>query len=92
MSAYEVAKFCRRCLREPALRQAVLDDPRAALADADLSDAERDALLAGDVGALYRAGCSAFLLSYLPRWNLFGLDIPTYAERIRASGEIASGT
>ena len=84
MSTYQVAKLCRRCLREPDLRAAILADPSAALAAFDLTNDERSALLAGDVGGLYRAVCSAFLLSSRPWWGLFALDIATYSARMRA--------
>jgi hypothetical protein len=88
VSTYQVAKFCRRCLLEPALRQAVQDDPATALGGFDLTDRERELLLDGQVGELYRLGGNAFLLSYLPRWNLFGLDVPTYAQRMRAVRDV----
>jgi Aromatic-ring-opening dioxygenase LigAB, LigA subunit len=86
MSAYEVNKLCRRALREPEFRAALQDDPATALERLDLTPGERAALLAGAVGDLYRMGASAFLLSYLPRWNLFGLDVDSYGQRMRAAG------
>jgi Aromatic-ring-opening dioxygenase LigAB, LigA subunit len=85
MTAYQVSKFCRDCLRNAQLRELARRDPAEALEGYDLTPAERAALLAGDVGALYEAGASAFLLSYLTRWQLFGLDVPTYADRMRAA-------
>jgi hypothetical protein len=85
VSAYGVARFCRDCLREPDVRALALADPPAALDRYDIAPAERRLLLAGEVGEMYRAGCNAFLLSYLPRWGVFGLDVPTYAERMRAA-------
>jgi hypothetical protein len=85
MSAYEVAKFCRQCLRDPELREQVLADPDHALDGFDLTATERADLLAGEVGKLYTAGCNEFLLSYLVRWNLFGLDTDIYGERMRAA-------
>lgn len=86
MSAYEVNKLCRRALREPEFRAALQEDPAAVLDGLDLTEAERTALLAGQVGDLYRLGASAFLLSYLPRWGLFGLDVDSYGTRMRAAG------
>jgi hypothetical protein len=41
--------------------------------------------LAGDVGRLSRRGANDFLLHQLGRWRVVGLDLPTYAERIRAA-------
>jgi hypothetical protein len=90
VSAYGVNKFCRDCLVDLDLRGLALRDPAAALASYDLEDAERQALLAGEVGQLYLLGSSPFLLSYLPRWNVFGLDVPTYSRRMRAAAP-ASG-
>jgi len=87
MSAYQVNKLCRECLQDPELRARLLTDPDAVLAQLPLSEKERVALLTGDVAALYRAGASAFLLSYLPRWGLFGLDVPTYSGRMRAAND-----
>ena len=85
MSAYEVGKFCRDCLRDPDLRALAQRDPAEALDRYHLTDDERAALLTGDVGRLYCLGSSVFLLSYLPRWQIFGLDVDTYSERMRAA-------
>jgi hypothetical protein len=87
MSIYAVNKICYRVVREPALRQALTDDPEAALraATPPLSDEEVTALLAGDVGRLSKLGANHFLLHQLGRFRLLGLDLPTYANRIRAA-------
>jgi hypothetical protein len=83
MSVYAVNKICRDALHDLAFREAVKRDPAAAIAARDLSDEEREALLAGDVAWLYEHGCHPFLMSYLTRWELFGLKVPVYCERIR---------
>ena len=85
MSAYEVGKFCRDCLRDIELRELAQRDPSKALDRYHLTHEERSALLAGEVGHLYALGSSVFLLSYLPRWKIFGLDVETYSERMRAT-------
>jgi hypothetical protein len=87
MSIYAVDKLCRRVVHEPELRQALADAPLPALRAfvPPLSEREIEALLAGDVGALSLMGANHFLLHQLGRWQLFGLDLPTYAERIRAA-------
>jgi hypothetical protein len=59
-------------------------DPAKALAPLDLTDTERQALLAGDVGALYRMGINAFLMSYLARFEVVGLNVESYNQRMRA--------
>jgi hypothetical protein len=87
MSIYAVNKLCRRIVHEPDLREALSTDPEPVLraVEPPLSEAEISALCAGDVGALSLAGCNHFLLHQLGRWKMFGLDLPLYAERIRAA-------
>jgi hypothetical protein len=41
--------------------------------------------LAGDVAWLYERGAHPFLLALLTRWDLFGLTVHSYSERIRAA-------
>jgi hypothetical protein len=90
VSVYAVNKLCRRLVHEPDLRAELAASPesaRAALqaASPPLTEAEIDALLAGDVGTLSRAGCNHFLLHQLGRFELFGLDLREEAARIRAA-------
>jgi hypothetical protein len=87
VSVYAVNKLCRRVVHEPELRAALAADPEPALraATPPLSEEEIAALLAGDVGRLSRMGANHFLLHQLGRWQVLGLDLPTYAERIRAA-------
>jgi hypothetical protein len=83
MSIYIVNKLCRDASRDLAFREALKRDPAGAIASFDLTEDERGALLSGDVARLFEWGCHPFLLAYLPRWELFGLTIPLYSERIR---------
>jgi hypothetical protein len=85
MSVYAVDKLCHRIVHEPALRDELARDPETTLRAVrpPLSDDEVAALLAGDVGALSRMGANDFLLHQLGRFELFGLDLPRYADRIR---------
>ena len=85
MSIYAVNKLCREALHDPAFRAALKRDPAAATASLPLSADERSALLSGDVAWLYERGAHPFLLAYLTRWELFGLTVPLYSERIRAA-------
>jgi aromatic-ring opening dioxygenase LigAB LigA subunit len=85
MSVYAVNKLCRDALHDRAFREALKTDPAAAIAPRDLTADERKALLTGDVAWLFEAGCHPFLLAYLTRWDLFGLTVPVYSERIRAA-------
>ena len=83
MSLYGVHKLCRQALHDKAFRDSLTRDPQAAMAPLDLTDTERSALLAGDVAALYEMGANGYLLGYLTRWELFGLSVPLYSERMR---------
>jgi Aromatic-ring-opening dioxygenase LigAB, LigA subunit len=83
MSIYAVNKLCRDALHDPAWREALKRDPKSAIAPLPLSDDERSALLDGDVAWLYEQGAHPFLLAYLTRWELFGLTVSLYSERIR---------
>lgn len=84
MSIFAVNHLCRELLRDHAFRAAMKADPAKALAPLDLTDAERKALLAGDVGTLFRMGANSFLLNYLSRFEVCGLTMPVYNERMRA--------
>jgi hypothetical protein len=85
VSVYAVDKLCRRVVCEPGFADRLRADPDSALRGATppLSDSERELLLAGDVGRLGRMGANFFLLHQLGRFELFGLTLPSYAERIR---------
>ena len=85
MSVYAVNTLCRRVVHAPELRRALAEDPEGALRAARpaLSQEEVEALLAGDVGRLSKMGANHFLLHQLGRWQVLGLDLPLYAERIR---------
>jgi hypothetical protein len=84
MSIYAVNHLCREVLRDHAFRAAMKADPANALAPLELTEAERSALLAGDVGELYRMGANGFLMGYLARFEVCGLNIGIYNERMRA--------
>jgi Aromatic-ring-opening dioxygenase LigAB, LigA subunit len=91
MSVYAVNHLCREVLRDHAFRAAMKQDPAAAIARYDLTDEEREALLAGDVATLYRLGVNAFLMGYLPRFEVCGLTLPLFNERIRScAGDAAA--
>ena len=84
MSTYAVNYLCREVLRDHAFRAAMKADPVKALAPLDLTDDERKGLIAGDVGALYRMGVNGFLMGYLARYEVCGLNIEIYNQRMRA--------
>ena len=84
MSVFAVNHLCREVLRDHAFRAAMKADPAKALATLDLTDEERRCLLAGDVGQLYRMGANGFLMNYLARFEVCGLNAETYNQRMRA--------
>lgn len=84
MSVYPVNYLCREVLRDHAFRAAMKANPAGAIAKYELTDEEREALRAGDVAKLYRLGVNAFLMGYLPRFEVCGLTLPIYNERIRS--------
>ncbi|TMF63322.1 MAG: hypothetical protein E6I20_10315 [Chloroflexi bacterium] len=83
MSTYAVHSLCWRIRKDEALREELRGDPRRVLARFRLSDAEREALLAGDVATLERMGAHGYLLANLGRFGLLGLDRESYARRIK---------
>jgi hypothetical protein len=93
MSILSVNRLCRDVMRDLTLRKHLQDDPPGALAayPHPLTATERAALLAGDVGTLYRMGANTFLMGYLGRYKVFGLDAASYSERMRAMDEKKAG-
>ena len=85
MSVYAVNYLCREVLRDHAFRAAMKADPARAIASYDLTAEEREALLAGDVAKLYRMGVNSFLMGYLCRFEVCGLTLDVYNERIRSA-------
>lgn len=91
MSVFAVNYLLRELLRDHDFRAAMKSDPAKALAKLDLTDAERKAILAGDVVALYRMGVNSFLMGYMPRFEVCGLDPQIYNERIRQAAPRTGG-
>jgi hypothetical protein len=83
MSVLELDRLCRETLRDHAFRAAMKADPKAASARYRLTAEEKEALLAGDVVTLHRMGVNDFLMGYLARFEICGLNIQVFSERIR---------
>ena len=83
MSVYQVNKLCHRLYHDRSFREAIKADPAKAIADWPLSEAERTALLTGDIKRLYEWGTHPFLLGHITRWGLFGVTAALYADRIK---------
>jgi hypothetical protein len=62
MSVYEIDKIMREVLQDQGACASFLADPAAYLAERDLQDDERDALVRRDYGALYALRAHPFLL------------------------------
>ncbi|MFZ1092806.1 MAG: hypothetical protein WAN75_26900 [Xanthobacteraceae bacterium] len=86
MSLVSIGRLGRDLMRNKALRKSFQEDPEEALTryPHPFNPQERAALLAGDVGTLYRMGANAFLMGYFARYRIFGLDPASYSERMRA--------
>jgi hypothetical protein len=82
MSVYNVNYLLRELLRNHEFRAAMKDNPADALKGCDLTEEERALLLAGDVAGLHRLGVNDFLMGYLPRFGIAGLDPKSFGERI----------
>lgn len=86
MSVLELDRICRETLRDHGFRKAMQTEPEKAIARYRLTQEEKRALLAGDVVALHRMGVNDFLMGYLARFGICGLDIQVYSERIISAG------
>ncbi len=67
MSLYEVQRFIHRLNVEPAFAARFRESPEEALAGYALDEAERTALLAGDMAALWRMGVHPLLMLHYGR-------------------------
>lgn len=90
MSVYGVHKFLKRVQRDPGFRDALQRDPALALAEFPLTEVERSALLAGQVGDLHALGVHGYLLNALLRHRLFGLTPERYMQRIRQPSTVGA--
>lgn len=85
MSVYRLNKLFYRLETDKAYLERFRADPAAVVAEIDLTDQERTALLAGDVGKLYVMGCHGFLMNTLARQGLLGVNRENYLQRVRAA-------
>jgi hypothetical protein len=66
MSRYEINSLLYRLKKDPDFRARFLADANAALADADLTDAERAAFVAHDMRAINELGGYLHLVMSVP--------------------------
>lgn len=80
MSRYKVEELCFS-LSEGANAAKFKADPDAFIASYTLTEAEKQAIKSGDVGALYRMGIITQAILFLSR--AFGYDNATYVSKLR---------
>jgi Aromatic-ring-opening dioxygenase LigAB, LigA subunit len=89
MSIYAIHKIAHQVGKDPEFRARMQRDPALAIADYPLTDQERRALLAGDVGRLVQLGAHGYLLGNLARHQVVGLTMDNYVQRIHDPGSTA---
>ena len=81
MSLYYVQKFLYQLNRDPGVQRRFRDDLEGLLSEYDLSDEERAAIRARDVGLLYVLGVNGQILMHYGA--LIGLEWNEYLEAMR---------
>ena len=81
MSLYQLSKMLFNLNRDDALKTRFKADPEAVVADYDLTDEERGALLTPDVGLLYVLGVNGQILMHFAA--LCGIEWSDYLQRMR---------
>jgi hypothetical protein len=72
VSRYAVNSLLYHLKKDPALRARFIADPRATIADLDLTDAERAAFVAGDMKAINELGGYLHLVMSVPKIGTHG--------------------
>ncbi len=81
MSAYALNKMLREVNRNPQTRERFMREPAGLAAEFDLTDAERAAVVAHDIGALYKLGAHGLILR--PFTIIHQMSEPDYLRAIR---------
>lgn len=81
MSAYQVGKLLHDMQRNPQLATEFREAREAVLARYDLTEKEKQAILAGDVRFLFEEGVHCMVL--ISGSRLLGLDIEQFAAALR---------
>jgi hypothetical protein len=89
MSIYSVHKIAHLVQKDPAFRDRLRADPAAAVADFPLTDDERTAILAGDVGRLAQLGAHGYVIGAFAQQQVLGLSMANYPQRIHDPGSTA---
>ena len=72
MSRYAINSLLYLLKKDANLRARFIEDPRAAIADADLTDAERAAFIAGDMRTINELGGYLHLVMSIPKIGTHG--------------------
>ena len=72
MSRYAINSLLYHLKKDPALRARFIADPSAAIADADLTEDERKAFLAGDMRRINELGGYLHLVMSIPKIGTHG--------------------
>lgn len=81
MSVYALNKVLREVNRNPQVRERFMRDPASVAAEFDLTDEERAAVVARDIGALYKLGAHGLILR--PFTLIHQISEPDYLRAIR---------
>ena len=81
MSLYNVQKFLYELNRDERVQQAYRTDRHEAIADYDLNDTERGALVEPDIGLLYHLGVNGQILMHFAAFC--GIEWNDYLQRMR---------
>jgi hypothetical protein len=87
MTAYAMNKVCIQAAADANLRRRMKVDLEGSLETMvpALSAEEKAAFVAGDAAELVRMGASRYLLMGAARSGLFGLDMPSFTEKLRVA-------
>ena len=81
MSLYQLSKMLFNLNRDDALKARFKADPEGVVADYDLTEEERGALLTPDIGLLYVLGVNGQILMHFAA--LCGIEWSDYLQRMR---------
>src|SRR5213080_5019885 len=81
MSLYQLQKFLYDLNRDPGVQRRYRADPETLLAQYELTDEERAALRAGDIGLIYVLGANGQLLMHFAAF--LGMSWPDYIRAMR---------